>query len=174
MVYNAYYAGDFIEDNAGPAKKEITTISLAGPLAFWIGLIIIAAVLQLVAVPFTASYGRTTLSKELAAVGNYIIYEPGILILPILASLWMGERVSHLDKHMSYVATKGVANATYAIIVYSVAALIVYLAMMYQKMGVLSSFSTVSFIEYIILVPCAIVLIVVTTFAVISAARRYG
>ncbi len=163
-----------MENNEDSSKKEITVVSLEGPLTLWIGLLVMAALLQLVAIPIANARGHTDFNSYFDQFANYVIYMPGIIVLPLVVSLWVGERVSFLGNKKSFVAYKGLANALYMVMVYVISVLIIYIIMFNQKVGVLSSMSPQVFVEYLILVPVSISVIIVPLFAVLSAARRYG
>lgn len=154
--------------------KSNVTISLEEPLTFWIGILVIAALMQLVAIPLATARGQTGLNNYMNEFANYAIYIPGLIILPLLVAVWIGERVSYIRKKKSEVAYKGVMNAIYASLVYVIAIFIIYLIMTEQKLGVLATIGMPTFVEYFIVVPLVINIVVVPLFAVLSAERRYG
>jgi hypothetical protein len=180
LAYDIYYKrtdeeAQKPEEKDKNAKPKLTKVSISGPLTFWIGLLVIAAMLQLVAIPFATNYSSSIFTSYFNDFANYVIYIPGIVVLPLITALWIGDRVSSLETtKKSFVATKGLVNAVYAVMVYIVSIFIVYLIMGLIKTGVLYPLSLVTFAEYLIGIPCAIVLVMVPLFAVISSARRYG
>lgn len=161
-----------VDPNKKP--KTISTISLSGPMTLWIGLLIIAAALQLGAIPFAAHYGHTGFNSYFNEFANYILYVPGFIALPLIASLWIGERVSTLGKDKSFVAMKGLVNAIYCSIIYGISILIIYIAMVMEKTAPLGTMSNMMFAEYIIGVPVVITLVIIPLFAIIASARRFA
>jgi hypothetical protein len=175
LAYDSYYKRDKMEnlDENGKKEKEPVTISLQGPLTFWIGILVIATMLQTLAIPLANMQNRTALNKYFDEFANYVLYIPGILILPLITALWVGERVSYLDRKKSTIAYKGVLNALYISMIYAAAIVIIYIIMIIQKTGTLSTLSTLTFAEYLILIPLGINIVVIPLFAVLSGARRY-
>jgi hypothetical protein len=177
LAYDSYYQRDEteeIKDSKTEKKPDVATVSIAGPLIFWIGLLVIGAVLQLVAIPLAKTYNHTAFDAYFNTFANYVIYIPGLLILPLVASLWIGDRVSYVDRKKSLIAYKGIINALYAAMVYAVAIFIIYFIMQFKDIGVLAMLNMTTFAEYLIAIPIIITLVMVPLFAVLSAARRYG
>lgn len=155
-------------------KDKQITVSLGGPLTFWIGLIVIAVVIQLVAIPFATSYGHGSFNSYLNSFATYVLYLPGIVALPLITALWVGDRISSVDKKKSTIAVKGLINAIYCILIYAIAIFIVYLLELMQKLAPLGTMSTLTFVEYMIAAPGVIVLVIVPLFALLSAARHFS
>ncbi len=176
LAYDNYYKRETMPDmeDGDKKKEEIIAVSIAGPLAFWVGILIIAALLQLAAIPFANSYKHTAFNVYFNDFANYAIYIPGIIVLPLIVSLWIGDRVSYLDRKKSFVAYKGLVNALYTAIVYTVSIFIIYIIMQSQNVGVLSSFNYIKFGEYLVLIPIAINIVMIPLFALLSSARRYS
>ncbi len=176
LAYDSYYKRDKLEnrDEDKKEEKETTTVSLGGPLGLWIGLLIFATLIQLIAIPVANLSGHTALNNYLNEFADYLIYIPGILILPLIVSIWIGERVSYLSKKSSTIAYKGLINALYASMIYIVSITIIYIIMVVQRAGVLWSLSPELFAERLILIPVLISVILVPLFAMLSAARRYS
>ncbi|MGI0100567.1 MAG: hypothetical protein ACREBH_02510 [Candidatus Micrarchaeaceae archaeon] len=174
MGFDSYYNRSDLDNKDGESeKKGLMSISVEEPLAFWIGLIAIGAIMQLLAIPLATSYGHTAFNIYMNQFAGYVIYIPGIVVLPLIVSMWIGDRVSYLDRKKTNVARKGLINAIYAVIVYVVSILILYVIMNYLHAGVLSALSMDMFFKYVVAVPCIIVIVIVPLFAVVSAARRY-
>lgn len=176
MGYDSYYKREGSEEIKKDEEKtdESEPVSIAGPLFFWVGLLAVGAVLQLVAIPFAISYNHTAFDGYFNSFANYVIYIPGLVVLPLISSLWIGDRVSYATKKKTEMAYKGLVNGLYASLVYVVAIFIIYFVMTFRDTGVLSSLTVVTFAEYLIALPVAITLIMVPLFAILSAARRYG
>ena len=179
MGYDSYYkrtdeekAGKSKDKEAG--KPQVTNVSITGPITFWIGLLVIAALLQLVAIPFANSYSHTVFNNYFNDFANYILYIPGLVVLPLIVALWVGDRVSYLEsRKKSAIVSKGIINALYTSLIYIVAIFIIYLIMVLVKLGALHAVSPLLFGEYLILIPVVINIIMIPIFALLSSARRY-
>ncbi len=155
-----------------PESEAPVKISLSGPLSFWIGIIIITALIQLIVAPFYVSYGSPLLNSYLNSFANYVLYIPGIIVLPLIAAVWIGDHVSSsIGNRKRLLVSKGILNALYSILVYAIAVYIIYSVMQHLGNSTLAHLSTLSFIEYVIAVPSAILIVVVPLFAILSAAR---
>jgi len=176
LGYNSYYkkSDDETLDAVGidPEKKDKpdTSVSIGGPLMLWIGLLVFGVLLQLVFVPFGAAYHRTAFNSYFNFFADFVIYVPGIFILPLLISLWIGERVSYLKERIGY---KALIHAVYAAVIYIVTIVIIYFVMKLQGSGALVAVNTVTFLEYVVGVPLLILLVITPLFAKLSAARRH-
>lgn len=179
MAYDSYYrrseeAADMAEVNPKNVKeKKVATVGLFGPMGFWVGLLVLAALIQLLAIPFATGYGHTEFNPYLNDFASYVLYLPGIIALPLIISLWIGDRVSGIANSKSTVAEKGFVNAVYCVLIYAVSIFIIYLVLGMQKLAPLGVMSTTMFVEYMIGVPAVITLVIVPLFAVLSSARKY-
>jgi hypothetical protein len=171
--YNSYYKRE-PEEMLPEKPKSITNIKLAGPMLFWVGLIIIAVIFQVVAIPFAMNYGRTNFNGYINAFANSVLYTPGIVILPLMVSLWIGDRVSFITGTKSHIAMKGVLNAAYSIMIYTVAIVIAYIIMTTQQRGVFYGMTMPFFVLWMILIPALINITIIPIFAVLSSIRRNG
>jgi hypothetical protein len=160
--------------SAEVAKKAEAAgeLSLVGPLAFWIGFLIIAMILD-IAAAYAAQYDFGLVSY-LAKTANSIIYMPGAIVLPLVASLWMGVRVGRVSNKPRTVLYAGLVNALYALIVYIISISVVYLILMYANPSAISGLKITLgiFLEYLIAAPAAITIILVPLFSTLSAVRR--
>lgn len=172
LAYNSYYRRDKVENINDDDERRPESMSLEGPLTLWLGLVVLAALLQLVVVPLVSARGATSFNAYFDSFAKYVIYFPGMIVLPLITALWIGERASYLGKKKSFIAYKGIANALYAAIVYIVAIIIIYIIMTIEKTGVLATMNYINFATYIIIVPLAISIAVTPLFAVLSASRR--
>ncbi len=171
LAYNRGSGENGDRDNPKYREETEQNFSISEPLTFWIGLVVIAAVLQLIAIPFMASQLRGGYASALGKFAEYILYIPGVIVLPLLASLWIGEIVSKAKSNHRLLLYKGLVNAIYASIIYIVSISVVYIIMMVQGTGTLASVSMASFIEFNILVPFLITIIVVPLFSFLTAAK---
>ena len=94
-----------------------------------------------------------------------MIFIPGIIVLPLIAARWIGDKVSNsIGNDKTALASKGIINALYAAMVYIITITIIYIIMVYLDAG-LSKVTSITFIEYLITVPLAIIVVVVPLFA---------
>lgn len=180
MAYDSYYKRDKSEsadskkdDKKEPKEKEVT-ISLSGPLTLWIGLLIIATLIQLVGVPIASFVKLGFINNYLNEFADYLLYIPGLLVIPLIVAVWMGELLSYVSEKSSVIAYRSLINSLYASMIYVVSITIIYIIMMVQKAGVLWALSPVVFAEQLLLIPFLITLIIVPLFAILSAARRHA
>ena len=153
-------------------KADPTNVQIAAPLTFWIGFLVFAVILEAAVIPVANTLGVGSMDKYITQIAGYIIYLPGSIILPLIAALLIGERVGESRKKSGIVLYTGVINALYAILVYIVAIFIIYLSVRYSGASFLSSVSLTDFIEYLIVIPVAITVVLVPLFALVSYARR--
>jgi small-conductance mechanosensitive channel len=176
LAYDSYSKSVGVLVDPKDDKKTNIDVSLGGPLGFWIGVLVIAALIQLVLVPFAAVYGNSSFNPYLTSFAIYAIYLPGVIVLPMITSLWIGDRVSSSfgKKTKSTIVSKGLINALYSVLVYAVTIVIIYIVMRFLDAGVLAAMSPYTFAEYMIGIPFAITIVIIPLFALLSAARRYG
>ncbi|MFI5412623.1 MAG: hypothetical protein ACHQX1_01910 [Candidatus Micrarchaeales archaeon] len=177
MAYNSYYKReqDDAVDSAGGIEEQDkqqnkkTSVSIEEPMALWVGLLVIGALLQLVAIPFAVSYQRTMFNTYFNDFANFVVYIPGIFVLPLIVALWIGEKVSYLSEKILY---KGLIHGIYASVVYAATITIIYFIMELQHTGVLANVGPLRFLEYVIIAPFVISIVVTPLFAKLSAERR--
>jgi hypothetical protein len=172
LGYDSFYKRDKTEEIASKPKVKQTPVSLGEPLSLWIGLLILATLIELVVIPFAKIYGHTGLNVYLAAVAGGLLYIPGIFILPLVISLWVGDRVSNSGVGKLNVMVKGFVNAIYCAIVYVIAIFIIYIIMTMQNSGTLATLNMMTFIEYLIAIPVLILIVIMPLFALISLTRH--
>ena len=171
-------------DSASKKEKELEVpggknaevrVSLSGPLGFWIGILVVAALIQLVAIPFATQYGNPSFNSYLNTFANYVLYIPGLIVLPLIASVWIGDHVSNsIGNRKKLLVSKGLINALYSALIYTITVFIIYVVMQYAQRGALAAVGVVPFLEYLVAVPFAIVIVIVPIFALLSASRHYG
>lgn len=148
-------------------------VSLAGPLAIWIGIVLAAAVFQLFIFPNAQNYTLNGMLVTLNLAANYLLYIPGVFVLPMLASLWMGSRVGSTIGDNEVIMTRSLINAFYAAVVYLVVIFVVYILSQSAKTGVYYGLNVPVFFEYAVVVPSLICIVIVPLFALITTARKY-
>ena len=148
-----------------------TEVDIYGPMAFWIGLLILGLVVEFVVGPLAKAAG--TPSQAFAALANYILYLPGAIILPLIVSVWVGERVGSSGRNVHEALRVGLLNAIYVAFVYIVAIFIIYLLIYYADSGALpANFTVNSFVTFLVAIPAVIVLVLIPLFSTMSAARH--
>ncbi len=149
-------------------------MSVGGPISLWIGLVAIAAIIQLFVFPAIQGSGIVTpyLSyfNVLAAAALYV---PGIFVLPILAALWIGSKAGATRGNANTVAYRAMINGVYASVIYLIEVFVFYIISNSTHTSVLSSVALGGFVEYVVALPIIVCLVVAPLFAIISHARRY-
>ncbi len=176
MAYDSSYRRESDLEVPGEAKKGTDVkVGLSGPLSFWVGIIVIAALIQLLVIPFTVQFGNPSLNPYLNTFANYVLYMPGVIVIPLIAAVWIGDHVSSsIGNNKKLLVSKGIMNALYSSLIYIVSIFIIYLVMQNMQVGALASIGIVSFLEYLIVVPLAIEIVIVPIFALLSASRHYA
>lgn len=164
---------EMLEKKLSGEKMEIDIVT---PLSFWLAILTIGIILQIVVIPvFGPNLG--TYPNLLPSVAKWILYLPGSVVLPLLVSLWIGERVGASGNKPRNAMVIGGINGFYADLVYAIAMFVIYLLLAYITPQFFSSVSatpltTYSFLESVLVVPIVIVGALVPIVSGISAARR--
>lgn len=152
----------------GETKKQGTGISIAAPLTLWIALLIIGVFSAYMA-KFLAASGIASLMTN---ISGWILYLPGSLIIPLVVSIWIGERVGSAKGGSKSAVKIGEINAIYTTLIYVVVVLIIYMLLYYILPTYLQTKSLTNYAEYVIGIPAVIVLALVPIVSALSAARR--
>ncbi len=156
-------------------KAKEPMVKLEGPLIFWIGFLIAAIVMQLVAntllMPGSGASFKY-LGGALAQISNYIIELPGILVFPFIVSLWIGERVSKSSTDSHKALHTSLINAAYASLIYGISIFVIFMLLNAPAINQLATLSSVITMVYTIFVPIGILFIFITVFSVLAFARR--
>ena len=156
---------------AAADQQQPDDISIAGPLGFWIAVLLIGLLIELVLGPIAVSAGVP--SKYLTTLGNLLLFQPGAVILPLIVAVWMGARVGSVHKKSPSIGRIGLINAVYAAVIYSISIFVIYLAIYYINASALPvSFTLGGFAFYLIVIPDVIVLVITPLLAMLSAARH--
>jgi len=142
-------------------------VSLAGPLALWIGVLVLGLFMELLPVLMP----NTSYASSLLKIGNYLLYLPSSIVLPLIVGLWLGHRVGSNAKGIKEATKSGLLNAAYVSFIYAVAIFIIYFLITYIEPGFATTLSTTLFVELVVGLPIAIVFVLVTLMSVLSAAR---
>lgn len=153
-------------------QQSSKSISIKGPLVFWVIFLVIAVIIQIIAVPLAQQYDFINTSNTLHNLAYYIMYIPGLLVFPFLVSLWIGERVgSRIDKSGNPMRI-GFINAAYASVIYGITVFVLFLISNVGQALAFTQLSTVLTVIYLVFVPMPILLIMTPSFAYLAAARR--
>lgn len=159
------------EDVDLPDYKKSTgsDVKIGGPMAFWLFFLLIGLAIVVILPALKVSYLS---SASIAALGAYILGLPGDIILPLIVSVWIAERIGSLRKDSVKSTKLALINALYASLVYVIAIFIVYLMIYYAVPSFTANQSPQTFLIAYIAIPVAIVIVVTPLFSVLSAARR--
>ncbi len=151
-------------------------MKLEGPLFFWIGFIVVALVVQLLAKDVLLASGATAsavkLGNLLLSVSGYIINLPGLLIFPFLVAIWIGERVSKSSTDISKAFMTSLINAAYASLIYAISIFIVFMLLNVNTLDALLSAASVNMIVFTVLVPVGILFVFMTIFSLLAFAQK--
>ncbi len=146
-------------------------ISLVAPLFTWALIIVIGIIFEAI-VPAVLGATIAPGATLYRSIGNYILYLPGVIILPLLISIWIGHKVGDNTESVRVATKLGVINAVYASIVYAVIIFIAYLILSYTSIPARYMISQHDFIVFMVGVPIAIVLVFSTLIAVLDRIRK--
>ncbi len=165
-----YYKRPMKEEDDDPPEVEI---EIKGPMTMWITILVIGLVFQFIVAP-TASYGSLSSTGSLInSISKYILYLPGAIILPLIVSVWVGEKIGSTKRRVKPAFTAGLLNAIYIALIYAVAIFIIYLLIYYVAPNTLpTGFGINTFATYLIAIPLVILLVLTPLFASLSAARH--
>jgi len=156
----------------GEPRRRTVEIDIAGPLIFWITMLVIGLLAVLVFEPvFSNIAGVKALMGD---ISQWILYLPGSVILPLIVSIWIGERVGSTKGNVKAAAKAGEINALYTTLIYIVAIFIIYMLIYYISPGSLQSISLVNYAEYVIAIPAIIILVLTPLVSALSGARHSG
>lgn len=147
-------------------------IDIFGPLSFWLVLLIMGVLLELVMAPILNGSGNTSLANTITVIAGYILYLPGSIILPLVVAVWLGERVGATKSEVGSAIPIAAINAVYTALIYAVAIFIIYLLLRYITPSFLSTVSLTTFVLYVVVVPVVIVVVLIPFIASLSAARH--
>ena len=157
------------QKEGAPATREI---DIVGPLTFWIIMLVVGVLLDVILAPISGSVGQSGIQSFLTTIAGYILFLPGSIILPLIVSIWIGERVGANKNKVKAAVTLGEVNAAYTGLIYVIAIFIIYLLVRYITPTFLNTITLTSFIEYVVVVPVVIVVILIPFIAALSAARH--
>lgn len=153
---------------ANPQQREKAEIKIGEPLLFWVMMLVIG--LFMIIIPNIGAIPASAAAMLLEA-GKAIIYIPGAIILPLIVSLWIAERIGAASRPSKSILSLSMLNASYVFLVYVIAIFIIFLLVKYFSPS-LVSVSATSFLIYLIALPCAILFVLVPLLSLLSSARH--
>ena len=155
--------------DANTAKPQ-GDIGIAGPLAFWI-IMLLLGLAFLILFPAGRANASGSISFILYDIGSYIIYMPGAIIFPLIVALWIGMRTGANTQNIRKAIDVGVINAVYTSVVYAISIFIIYLIAVYSSVELLKSLPTDTFVVYLVIIPVATLLILTPLIGLLRRAR---
>jgi len=153
-----------LEEEDMPIQNKVDVV---GPLALWLAVLVFGLALELLSMLMpTGAY-----AEILIRIGNYLLYLPSSIVLPLIVGLWLGHRVGLNARSITDAPKEGLLNAVYVSFVYAVAIFVIYFLLTYIEPHFADTLSSISFLEQAVGLPVAIVLVLTTLMGVLSAAR---
>ncbi|MEM0149993.1 MAG: hypothetical protein QXW10_03800 [Candidatus Micrarchaeaceae archaeon] len=172
---NVYTPENEAANAPGAETAHDDELSIAEPLTFWIGMLLLAILIELVIVPLAGSLGIAQYKSLFNSIADYIVYVPGSIIIPLLVALWLGERIGVASKGKR-VAYRSIINSIYMSLVYIVAIFIIFLIAKYTNLAlfpaIMPNLGIEDFVYYLVLIPVAIIMVLTPLFALLSSARH--
>jgi hypothetical protein len=156
------------QDSGKRDSHSESRVSLSGPLFLWALIIIIGIVLEVV-VPALLGKHFSSFANSYKVIGSYILTMPGVIILPLVISVWIGHRVGEAAENVKSALRLGLINGIYASIVYGV---IIFVTQLILKYTTSYAFTTSFLLKYVILIPIAIVIVFTIVIAALNQLRR--
>jgi hypothetical protein len=154
--------------SVSPQLHEKAEIKVGEPLLFWVMMLVIG--LFLIIIPNIGAIPTNT-AAMLLEVGKAIILIPGAIILPLIISLWVAERIGAVNRPSKSILSLSMLNASYVFLVYIIAIFIIFLLAKYFSPNIVS-ISTASFLIYLIALPFIILFVLVPLLSLLSSARH--
>ncbi len=169
ITYDNPMGGEAKGAAAKAADKEIT---LAKPLAFWFGFLVLGVLVLLVFVPLAPKLGVSSAVSALDNLAKGILYLPGAIIFPLIVALWVGERIGMSGKGSHSAVSLGLFNAAYTALIYAIGIFIIFLVIYYSGTSNSLGITTHDFLLYLLALPISILILLTPTFSVMSFIRR--
>ena len=169
--WHSKFASMAAKEAPAPVEDNPGEIGVAGPVGFWIAILLIGLLLLLTAGNVGHLTGINT--SSLTSIAKFILLQPGAIILPLIVAVWIGSRVGKMHRRSPLIRKIALINAVYVAVIYSIAVFIIYLTIYYLNPGVLPTMFTFSgFVLNLIIIPVAVVLILIPGIAILSSARH--
>jgi hypothetical protein len=157
---------DHDESEEGEVEEK-EQISIAEPMFFWILLLVVAMVINVL---INAGYAPSDMASTLKASANFILFMPGSIILPTIVGAFIGAEIGKRSKSM-YVAVKsGIINGVYAAIIYLISIFIIYEVILYILPSINPGVDFLA-LNWLAL-PSAILIALSVIFAILSHSRK--
>ncbi len=157
-----------VQSQNNQGSNDNVKTSLFGPLFLWALVIIIGIVLEVV-IPALLGKSYASSAASYKAIGNYILSLPGVIILPLIISVWIGHRVGEKSSSVANALKSGLLNGVYASIVYGV---IIFVAQLVLKYTTSYALTTSFLLRYVVATPMAIVIVFTIIIAVLNEMRH--
>ncbi len=157
-----------VQSQNNQGSNDNAKTSLFGPLFLWALVIIIGIVLEVV-IPALLGKSYASSAASYKAIGNYILALPGVIILPLIISVWIGHRVGEKSSSVANALKSGLLNGVYASIVYGV---IIFVAQLMLKYTTSYALTTSFLLRYVVATPMAIVIVFTIIIAVLNEMRH--
>lgn len=161
------------EERARREQRPDANLNISAPIALWIGLVLVAAVVQLGVAPFISGAVVGPYLSLASTLAIYILYIPGVFIIPMVAALWIGAKVGATQGDYNTILYRSLLNALYASMIYVIVVFVVLVASLSLQTGTLYAIGLTQFIEYVVAIPVLIAIVVVPLFGIVSTARKY-
>ena len=143
-------------------------VNLFGPLFIWALVIIVGIVLEVV-IPALLGKNLASYAAPYETLGSYILTLPGVIILPLIISVWIGHKVGERASSTKNAVKMGLINGVYASIVYGV---IIFISQLVLKYTTTYTLTTDFMIKYLIAIPVTIVIIFTIIIAMLNELRH--
>lgn len=161
------------DEDGDSQEQQRSSVDISAPVSFWIAIVAIAAIIQLMIVPLTQGGFQNQFLSLANALATQVLYIPGIFIIPMIVALWIGAKVSYASGGYTNIIYRSMLNALYACVLYVIEIFMAFILSGSFHTGVLSSLSVPVFLGYVVAMPVLITIVVVPLFALVSEARRY-
>lgn len=138
------------------------------PVFYWVAALAIALLINILLF-FNLIQPNTGLHSLLNSLANFILYLPGIIVLPLIIGMLIGREVGHSARTIKYAARIGFLKSIYACLTYVVSIIILYLILFYT---INSAPSLQYLIEYWLVLPSAVLMIASVIGALVSYSKH--
>ena len=151
------------------SRRRATSVSIYEPMFVWISLLMIAVALKVIVANTSLVPVGSQVARIAAVYSGFILQFPGTIILPLIIGAIIGAEVGRNSSSVSRAARSGVLNGIYASVTYAIAIVVVYMIINYTTPQYATAY-TVIFQD--IIVPIAVFMATLETFALLSHLRR--
>ncbi len=146
------------------------SINLSEPMFFWIFLLVVAIILNTLLTYTSLAMVHTSQYDILKSISNFLLYGPGLLILPLIAGAVIGAEVGIHANGITAAAKGGLLNAIYGSVIYVIAIIILYEVVVYVFPNAPLTLSY--FINNWVAIPVVAFIVVIEAFAALSNSRK--